>query len=314
LDTTKELEAATIRGVRSEGMLCSERELKLSDEHAGILELPDDAAVGTDLAQFLVLPDAVLDVEVTPNRGDCLSIIGLAREVAAVFGVRLKLPRPRPIRGHSKTERPAQFAVEITAPDLCPRYAALAMTNIKIGPSPIGLRRRLELCGMRALNSVVDATNYVMLETGQPLHAFDLSKIAEGKIVVRRAAADREFTTLDNLTRELRPEDLLIADPAKPLAIAGVMGGLNSEVSEATTTILLESAYFEPATVARTSRRLQLQSEASSRFARALDRAGPRTALARVAGLIKRVSGGRPSGALKITPRKTRNSPKKRIW
>lgn len=298
LEDLPALEAATIRGVRSEGMLCSERELKLSDEHAGILELPEDAPVGTDLAEFLFLPDAVLDVEVTPNRGDCLSILGLAREVAAIFGVRLNLARPRPIRGGTKTERPAHFAVEIAAPDLCPRYAALAMTNIKIGTSPIRLRRRLELCGMRALNSVVDATNYVMLETGQPLHAFDLSKIAEGKIVVRRAGADREFITLDNLTRELQPEDLLIADPAKPLALAGVMGGLNSEVSEATTTILLESAYFEPATVARISRRLQLHSEASSRFARAIDRAGQITALARVAELIRRFSGGRPSGDL----------------
>jgi phenylalanyl-tRNA synthetase beta chain len=304
LEDLPALEAATIRGVRSEGMLCSERELKLSDEHAGILELPEDAPVGTDLADFLFLPDAVLDVEVTPNRGDCLSILGLAREVAAIFGVRLNLPRPHPIRGATKTEQPAQFAVEIAAPDLCPRYAALAMTNIKIGPSPIQLRRRLELCGMRALNSVVDATNYVMLETGQPLHAFDLSKIAERKIVVRRAGADREFTTLDNLARELRPDDLLIADPAKPLAIAGVMGGLNSEVSEATTTILLESAYFEPAAVARSSRRLQLHSEASFRFARAIDRAGQTTALARVAELIGRFSGGRPSGdPMDIEPR-----------
>jgi phenylalanyl-tRNA synthetase beta chain len=298
LEDLPPLEAATIRGVRSEGMLCSERELKLSDEHRGILELPDDAPVGTELADFLFLPDAVLDVEVTPNRGDCLSIVGLAREVAAIFGVRLKVPRPRAIRGGIKTEQPTQFAVEIMAPDLCPRYAALAMTNVKIGPSPIRLRRRLELCGMRALNSVVDATNYVMLEYGQPLHAFDLGKIAERKIVVRRAGADREFTTLDNLTRELQPDDLLIADPVKPLAIAGVMGGLNSEVSEATTTILLESAYFEPAPVARTSRRLQLHSEASSRFARAIDRAGQTTALARVAELIGPFSGGRPSGNL----------------
>jgi phenylalanyl-tRNA synthetase beta chain len=304
LEDLPALEAATIRGVRSEGMLCSESELKLSDEHAGILELPDDAPVGSDLADFLFLPDSVLDVEVTPNRGDCLSIIGLAREVAAIFGVRLNVPRPRPIRGGTKTERPDKFVVEIMAPDLCPRYAALAMTNVKIGPSPIRLRRRLELCGMRALNSVVDATNYVMLETGQPLHAFDLSKIAEGKIVVRRAGADREFTTLDNLTRDLQPDDLLIADPAKPLAIAGVMGGLNSEVGEATTTILLESAYFEPATVARTSRRLQLHSEASFRFARAIDRVGQARALARVAELIRAFSGGRPWGDLRdVEPR-----------
>jgi phenylalanyl-tRNA synthetase beta chain len=261
------LEAAVIRGVQSEGMLCSERELGLSQDHAGILALGADAPLGGEVAAYLHLDDVVLDVEITPNRGDCLSTLGLAREVAALFGGRLRAPR---LRAAPSADAPdgAGFAVvvSIDAPDLCPRYAALAMTGIKIGPSPAWLRRRLELCGMRALNNVVDATNYVMLELGQPLHAFDFGKIAGGKIVVRRAGDTREFVTLDNVTRTLDPGDLLIADSDKPLAIAGVMGGLNSEVSDSTTTILLESAYFEPMTVARTARRLGLRSEASYRF------------------------------------------------
>ena len=280
------LEAAVIRGVQSEGMLCSERELGLSQDHAGILALGADAPLGGAVAAYLHLDDVVLDVEITPNRGDCLSILGLAREVAALFGSRLRAPRLRAApSGDAHDGAGFAVAVSIDAPDLCPRYAALAMTGIKLGPSPAWLKRRLELCGMRALNNVVDATNYVMLELGQPLHAFDYAKIAGGKIVVRRAGETREFVTLDNITRALDPNDLLIADPDKPLAIAGVMGGLNSEVSDSTTTILLESAYFEPMTVARTSRRLGLRSEASYRFERGIDRAGQVGALIRAAEL-----------------------------
>ncbi|HYB92349.1 MAG TPA: phenylalanine--tRNA ligase subunit beta [Candidatus Binataceae bacterium] len=297
LEQVPPLEAAVIRGVRSEGMLCSERELGLSTEHAGILALPATATPGADVAEFLHLADTVLDVEITPNRGDCLSILGLAREVGALFSVKLKLLRHARAKAGAHGE-PAPFAVEMEAPDLCPRYAGLAMDGIKIGPSPILVRRRLELCGMRALNNVVDATNYVMLERGQPLHAFDLEKIAGRRIVVRRAGADREFTTLDNLPRALDPDDLVIADAEKVLAIAGVMGGLNSEVSDSTTAILLESAYFEPPVISRTARRLSLRSEASYRFERAVDRAGQAGALARVAGLIGETAGGRQTGPL----------------
>ena len=171
------LEAAVIRGVQSEGMLCSERELGLSQDHAGILALGTDAPLGGEVAAYLHLDDIVLDVEITPNRGDCLSILGLAREVAALFGGRLRAPRLRAAHSAGSSDS-AQFSISVAidAPDLCPRYAALAMTGIKIGPSPAWLKRRLELCGMRALNNVVDATNYVMLELGQPLHAFDYAK------------------------------------------------------------------------------------------------------------------------------------------
>jgi phenylalanyl-tRNA synthetase beta chain len=292
------LAAATIRGVESQGMLCSERELGISDEHAsGIMPLDDDAPLGVDLAQYMALSDTILDVEITANRGDALSILGLAREVAALFDVKLQGPKLRAARTPSPTSK-IDFTVDIEAPDLCPRYAALAMRGIKIGPSPAWMRRRLELCGMRGLNNVVDATNYVMLELGQPLHAFDFSKIASAKIIVRRAGHDREFVTLDNATRSLDQNDLMIADGEKTLAIAGVMGGLNSEVSDATTDILLESAYFEPMTIARTGRRLGLHSEARYRFERGIDRAGQVSALIRVAELIRQTAGGREASTI----------------
>ncbi|HVB78770.1 MAG TPA: phenylalanine--tRNA ligase subunit beta [Candidatus Binataceae bacterium] len=309
------LEAAIIRGVRSEGMLCSERELGFSDDHAGILALPGDAPLGVELASYLRSEDAVLDIAITPNRGDCLSILGLAREVAALFGLKLKQPAVRSAmlkpRGR-QTDTQAESAdraggalgVEILAPELCPHYAGLAIGGVKIGPSPIWMRRRLEQCGMRGLNNVVDATNYVMLELGQPLHAFDSAQIAARRIVARRAdqapggALDREFVTLDNVRRTLEPADLLIADPEKPLAIAGIMGGLNSEVGAATTDLVLESAYFEPMTIARTARRLGLRSEASYRFERAIDRGGQIRALARVAELIVKNAGGKIAAAM----------------
>jgi len=293
------LQAAVIRGVRSEGMLCSERELGLSTEHAGILSLPLDAPIGMPLADYLGLDEVVFDVAVLANRGDCLSILGLAREVSALFDVRLTLPRLKSLKIDRRDGAPradAAFTVEMAAPELCPRYAALKMTGIKIGPSPAWMKRRLELCGTRSINNVVDATNYVMLELGQPLHAFDLTKISGGKIVVRRAGDNREFVTLDNEKRELAPDDLLIADAEKPLAIAGIMGGLNSEVSDSTATILLESAYFEPMTVARTARRLGLRSEASYRFERGVDRMGQVAALFRIAEILRQCAAAREDG------------------
>jgi phenylalanyl-tRNA synthetase beta chain len=318
------LEAAVIRGVRSEGMLCSERELGFSEDHTGIVVLPDDAPLGVELASYLRSDDTVLDIAITPNRGDCLSILGLAREVAALFGLKLKQPAERPAMlkprgGQADSGDGAGDAVgvEILAPELCPHYAGLPIGGVKVGPSPIWMRRRLELCGMRALNNVVDATNYVMLELGQPLHAFDSAQIAARRIVVRRAdqapggALDREFVTLDNVRRSLEPADLLIADPERPLAIAGIMGGLNSEVSAATTGLVLESAYFEPMTIARTARRLGLRSEASYRFERAIDRGGQLRALARAAELIVRNAGGKVSAA--AVDAEPRPAPERRV-
>jgi phenylalanyl-tRNA synthetase beta chain len=292
LEDAPPLQAAVIRGVPSEGMLCSEMELNLSKDHEGILELPPDAAIGVPLERVLQLPDVVLDIAITPNRGDCLSILGLAREIAALFDLPLRRPHLSPVRRPEREDDAGSIKVEIRAPDLCPRYAALPMSGVTIGPSPYWMRRRLELCGMRALSNVVDITNYVMLELGQPLHAFDASRISDRSIVVRRAAHDREFTTLDGSTRVLSSDDLVIADHARVLAIAGVTGGQNSEVNQETTSLILESAYFEPATIARTARRLGLRSESSYRFERGIDRAGQVNALMRAAQLIREFAGG----------------------
>ena len=307
LENAAPLQAAVIRGVPSEGMLCSELELGLSKDHEGILELDSDATPGDLLSSYLRIPDVVLDIAITPNRGDCLSVLGIAREIAALFNLKLKTPPARP----AQAPRPGSadgwgtpVAVEILAPEACPRYAALPMTGVKIKPSPVWLRRRLELCGMRALNNVVDVTNYVMLELGQPLHAFDASQVANHAITVRRAGANREFTTLDGVARNLDPQDLMIADGDKMLAIAGVMGGQNSEVSPATTAIMLESAYFDPATIARTARRLGLRSEASYRFERGIDRAGQVAAVLRAGELIRELGEGRAAAApIDVEPR-----------
>ncbi|HKV55709.1 MAG TPA: phenylalanine--tRNA ligase subunit beta [Candidatus Binataceae bacterium] len=292
------LQAAMIRGVQSEGMLCSERELGLSNDHEGIVELDRDARPGEPFENYLKVPDTVLDIAITPNRGDGLSIFGLAREVAALFDAKLKPPRFKPLRiSRRNADAPdangVPLRVDIQAPELCPRYAALVMNEVSLGPTPVWMRRRLELCGMRSLNNVVDVTNYVMLEIGQPLHAFDRAQIADGGIIVRRAGDDREFETLDGIKRTLEPGDLLIADRAKPLAIAGVMGGRNSEVSETTSSIVLESAYFEPMRIARTARRLGLRSEASYRFERGIDRSGQVNAVLRAAELIGALAGGK---------------------
>lgn len=298
------LEAATIRGVRSEGMLCSGRELGLSEEHQGILALESNAPVGADLAAYLGLEEVVLDITITPNRGDCLSVLGLAREIAALFGLRLKSPKlARPASGEGAPVEPA-IAVEVQAPEMCPHYAALRMDGVRIGPSPHWLKRRLELGGMRPINNVVDATNYVMLERGQPLHGFDLKQIEGGKIVVRRAGDYFVFVTLDNERRDIEPADLMIADGNKMLAIAGVMGGLNSEVGESTGEIILESAYFEPMAIAKTARRLGLRSEASYRFERGIDREGQVPALLRAAAIIRKIAGGRQVGpVIDVEPR-----------
>ena len=300
LETVAPLEAAVIRGVRSEGMLCSERELGFSDDHTGIMSLDSDAPLGADLTGYLGIDDTVLDIAITPNRGDCLSILGVAREIAALFNLKLKLPNlnASKLKAPSTNGDGISPSVELLAPDLCPRYAALAMNGIRIGISPLSIRRRLALCGMRPLNNVVDITNYVMLELGQPLHAFDFTKLDGGKIIVRRAGDDREFVTLDQSSRKLDSSDLVIADQNKPLAIAGIMGGLNSEVSESTNSILLESAYFDPITIARTGRRLGLRSEASYRFERSVDRAGQVAALVRAAELIRKFAHGRESAPL----------------
>lgn len=313
LEDAVPLQAAVIRGVPSQGMLCSEMELNLSKDHEGILELPHDSPLGVPLAEVLQLPDVVLDLAITPNRGDCLSILGLAREIAALFDVPLKQATLHPVQLAEPVESDGwePVSVEMRAPELCPRYSALPMTGVKIGPSPFWLRRRLELCGMRALSNVVDITNYVMLELGQPLHAFDATQIADHSIIVRRAGNDRDFVTLDGLNRSLDPNDLVIADRKGALAIAGVMGGQNSEVSDGTTSLILESAYFEPPTIARTARRLGLRSESSYRFERGIDRAGQVNALLRAGALVRQLAGGRE--AAPVLDAEPRPAPRREI-
>ena len=287
----REAQAVRIRGVESAGVLCSEAELALGEDASRVLVLPDDAAPGTPLAALPGIADTVLEAEVTPNRGDWLSILGVAREVAAVTGARLRHPRPRPRESGAAAGR--EVRVRVQAADLCPRYCARVVRGVGIVPAPLWVRLRLRRAGMRALNAVVDATNYVMLERGQPLHAFDLERLVERRIVVRRGAAGERLTTLDGVERVLEPDDLVIADGRGPVALAGVMGGEASEVTSATRVLLLESAFFAPASVRRTSRRLALPSQAAYRFERRVDPAMVPEALDAVAALIARTAGGR---------------------
>ncbi|MDE2765075.1 MAG: phenylalanine--tRNA ligase subunit beta, partial [Chloroflexota bacterium] len=213
------LTAATIRGVRSEGMVCSERELGLSDDHEGILVLPDDAPIGAPLADCIPAGDA-FEVEVTANRGDCLSMLGVAREIAAGNGDRVT----EPSTAYDESATPNPVKVEIHDPALCARYTASVIRGVRVAPSPAWLRRRLEAAGQRPINNVVDVTNYVMLEYGQPLHAFDMSEVGEQTVVVRQAAPGERLVTLDGVERALAPPMLVIADPQRAIALAGVMG------------------------------------------------------------------------------------------
>ncbi|MEX1253557.1 MAG: phenylalanine--tRNA ligase subunit beta [Dehalococcoidia bacterium] len=282
------LKPAKIRGVESTGMVCSERELGLSEEHEGILVLPDSAPVGEPLARYL--GDAVLDIDVTPNRPDCLSVLGIAREVAALTGHSVHELE----HTYEESDEPAlsKAAVEIADADLCFRYVAAVIEGVKLGPSPQWMQERLLAAGMRPINNIVDITNYVMLEIGQPLHAFDFDKLRGHTVIVRRARAGEKMTTLDGVERALTADTLMICDAEAPVAVAGVMGGLESEVTDATTNILLESATFLAPNVRRTSQRLKARSEASSRFEKGLS---PELALVgamRAAKLLVEVAGG----------------------
>ncbi len=286
------VEIARIRGERSEGMICSERELGLGTDHSGIMVLSGASAAGCDAAELLGLKDVIFDISITPNRADCLSVLGVAREAAALLGVSLRMPDTS-VQEDENTPASSVCAVEIWDPDKCPRYAARIIQGVEIGPSPGWMGRRLRAAGMRPINNVVDVTNYVMLSLGQPLHAFDLHRLAEQKIIVRRwAGSDGPFTTLDGQAREMDDEDLMICDGEKPVAIGGVMGGLDSEVSDDTRDILLESAYFTPQTIRRTRRRLGMSTEASYRFERGLDPSGTVRAADLAVELIRQTAGG----------------------
>jgi phenylalanyl-tRNA synthetase beta chain len=295
------VEPVEIRGVPSTAVLLSEREIGISDDHSGVMALDADAEPGTSLAAILGSADTVLDVAITPNRGDCLSILGIAREVSALTGVRLRIP-PRRL-----AEKPPPSAervrVEIHDADLCGRYVARVVSGVKIGSSPFWIRSRLEMLGVRAINNVVDATNYVMLERGQPLHAFDLARLRGAQIIVRRAAEKIVLRTLDEIDRQLEPDDLIIADRERPVALAGVMGGLDSAVTAGTTDVLIEAACFAPITVRRTSRRLGLRSEASVRFERGVDIEGVPHAADRAAELLAKLARGQlAAGRVDVYP------------
>ncbi|MFT3916328.1 MAG: phenylalanine--tRNA ligase subunit beta [Anaeromyxobacteraceae bacterium] len=284
------IEKAKLRGVQSFGMLCSARELGLSQDAAGLLILEKDVVPGTPIAKALGLEDVLLEVNVTPNRPDALSHVGIAREVAAALGTQVKFPAAKaPEAGAPAAEA---VKVRIEAPERCARYVARVVEGVKIGPSPRWLARRLEACGIRSISNVVDATNYVLLELGHPLHAFDLDKVAGREIVVRLPRAGEKLTTLDGKERALDAEDLLIADRDRASALAGVMGGADSEISEGTTRVLLESAWFAPGGIRRTSRRHGLKSEASYRFERGADPGMVVRAADRCAALIAELSGG----------------------
>ncbi len=284
-----ELRPATIRGVESAGMVCSEKELGLSDYHEGTVVLPEDAPVGTPLAEYM--GDTIFDLAVTPNRPDCLSVLGVAREVAALTGGSVREPpRTYAEEGPLIGER---VSVEIADPDLCHRYVATLVEGAKVGPSPAWLQERVTAAGMRPINNIVDITNYVMVEMGQPLHAFDFDRIGGAKIIVRRARRGEQLTTLDDVRRRLEPEMLVIADASEPVGLAGVMGGADSEVSEATTNILLEAANFDSVSIRRTSGALRLKSEASTRFDKGLSPELSALAARRATKLIVEIAGGR---------------------
>jgi len=284
------IKKAQIRGERSEGMMCSEAELGLSSNADVIMILPLDAPVGTPVADFFKVRDHILEITLTPNRGDCLSMIGVAREVAALTGARFHPPTPQLREGDDRIEDTVR--VSVLDPDLCPRYSARFITGVQIGPSPFWLRTKLERAGVRSINNVVDVTNYVMLEYGQPLHAFDFDLLEGGEIVVKRAAEGETFVTLDEVERALDKDTLMICDAVRPVAIAGVMGGLNSEIRDNTSRVLLESAYFSPNGTRRTSKALSLQTESSYRFERGIDPEGVLDAALQATALIAQLAGG----------------------
>ncbi len=298
------IKKSKVRGEVSQGMLCSSRELGLNDEHSGILDLDADITPGTAVNTVLGLRDTMVEVDLTPNRPDCASVLGIAREVGSFSGQKARLPiHDLP----AFTGETVDFNVLIEEPELCPRYAARKISGVSIGPSPDWMQRRLLAVGMRPINNVVDITNYVMLELGQPLHAFDFNTIKGNIIIVRcPKGTETHFTTLDNTERKIEADMLMICNEDEPVAVAGVMGGLESEVTDKTTDILLESACFNPISIRKTARRLNIPSEASYRFERGVDPEITLIALERAVQLMELYAGGTGHpDALDLYPGKT---------
>ena len=296
---TRKLKRSKIRGVVSEGMVCSVRELGIGDEHDGILVLDEGAIVGTPIGE--VIGESVLDIELTPNRPDCLGIVGVARDVAAITGNQLREPD---VSYESTGPDVHELAsVEIADPDLCPRYTASVIEGLKIGPSPKWLQERLASVGERPINSIVDITNFVMFELGQPLHAFDYDRVVDHRVVVRRAADGEKLVTLDEKERKLDRDMLLIADPERGIGLAGVMGGANTEISDTTTRVFLESATFNGVNNRRTARALELSSQATLRFEKGLRSGLSEVGLRRATKLILEIVGGKAaSGIIDVHP------------
>ncbi len=296
------IQTTQIRGQVSGGMLCSQKELGLGDDASGIWILAPNTPIGARLSTALGLDDVRMELGVTPNRGDCLCHIGIAREVSAICQQPLRHPDCSLVEAGPAVDSLA--SVTIQDPVGCPRYSARVIEGVRIGPSPDWLKKRLESVGVRSINNIVDVTNYVMMEQGQPLHAFDHDLLRENRIEVRRAVAGEEFTTLDGEKRKLFDDTLLICDGVGPVAIAGIMGGLDSEITENTTRVLIESAYFDPTGIRRSSKKLGLRSESSFRFERGIDPEGTIRALDRAAQLMAQVGGGIiAEGRIDVYPR-----------
>ena len=285
-----EIKESRIRGEVSQGMLCSEEEMGLSDHSDGIMILSPKAELGRSMADELGYEGVILELGVPPNRPDCLSVFGVAREVSAILGQDLKKPEfALAEEGESVSGR---SRVEVLDTEACPRYCCRLVEGVSVGPSPEWLRKRLESSGVRSVNNVVDVTNFVMLEQGQPLHAFDYDKLREGNISVRKASDGETITTLDGVERKLLAEDLLICSGDEPVALAGIMGGGETEIDDATTSVLLEAACFSPEGIRKTARRIGLKSESSSRFEKGVDPGNVPFALDRAAELVGRLAGG----------------------
>lgn len=285
------VEESVIRGERSVGMLLAEDEMGLTDDHSGIMILSPELRPGTPLPLASDIEDWAIDISITPNRPDCTSVMGIAREIAALTGKALK----KPAIELEEEDTPAEDLADVTLidPEGCPRYSAGIIRDVQLKPSPFWMRYRLFVSGIRSINNIVDVTNYVLLETGQPLHAFDYDRLRENRIIVRRAEEGEVFTTLDGQTRSLNREVLMICDGERSVALAGIMGGLNSEIFEGSRNVLVESAFFDPVTIRRGSKGLGLSTEASYRFERGIDIEGTVTALKRALMLMKELAGGK---------------------
>jgi len=290
------IKKSKLRGVPSAGMMCSAKELNLGDDHSGLLILEDRPEIGTPVNEIFPKPDTVFDVEVTPNRPDCLSVIGIARELAAWFKTDLKYPEVRHAVSEGDDSDHLLDSVEVLDEDACPRYTAWSIHGVSIGESPNWLKTRLRAAGLRPINNVVDCTNFVLLETGQPLHAFDFAKIRGKRLEIRKVRGNESITTLDEKKRELIADDLVIADAERPLVIAGVMGSLDAEVDQGSTDIVLEVAAFASKGIRATARRLGLSTDSSYRFERGVDPQGIEFAAARCIDLILETAGGRVGG------------------